>query len=232
MTNLEQAWLSALDATVAKKVDETGYDLAQWRTAGRPTKAKPNGEDLDFWKEDGLGQLHAYSLWLSTTDWTLVDFDGEPAVEMPVSCTFGDVPVRGFIDGIWATPEGQLVIVDYKTGSRTPDSLLQLGLYAASLEQMGYPRPPLGAFYMTRKHEMTKPESLDRYTVHFWEQMFGLFSKAVEEDIFLPNVGQSCRTCGVRDACAAVGGVDAYRYDPLHPAFQPDNATYPQGGNK
>ena len=219
MTNLEQDWLSTLDRTVSAKVEQTGFDLSAWRIAGRPTKDKPHGEDIEFGTESGLAQLHGYSLWLASTDWTLVDFDGEPAVELPVSCHFGDIPVRGFIDGVWATPDGELVVVDYKTGSRTPDSLLQLGLYAASLEQMGYPRPSLGAFYMTRKGEMTKPESLDRYTAHFWEQMFSLFSRAVQEDIFLPNVAQNCRTCGVRDACAAVGGVDAYRYDPLHPAF-------------
>jgi hypothetical protein len=42
----------------------------------------------------------------------------------------------------------------------------------------------------------------------------------------LPNVSGHCRTCGVKDACYANGGVDAYIYDPMHPAYKPTQDTH------
>lgn len=219
--DLPDLWSASLRTTVTQVEAATGVESAAWRTAGRATKAKPKGDDLTFWAEDGLRQLQAYVDWTQQTDWTLASFDGAPAIELAVSCEFGDVKVRGFIDSVWALPTGEMVVVDYKTGSRTPDSLLQLGLYAASLEVMGFPRPSLGSFWMTRDGQMTSPESLDRYTPKFWADMFRMFASAVEGDIFIPNVGMHCRTCGVRDACAAVGGTDAWRYDPMHPSYNP-----------
>lgn len=219
--SIAQTWRKALDDLVASTAARTQTDPNLWRTAGRPSKANPNGYDLDWWMQSGAEQLEKYSAWLESTDWIFMEVDGEPMVEFPVETQFGGIPVKGYVDAVMVNPPGEGVLIDYKTGSRTPESTIQLGLYAASLERMGLPRPTLGAFYMTRKGEMTEPVSLDQFTVHFWDGMFSQFKQAVDSDIFIPNVSGHCRTCGVANACYAAGGTDAYIYDPMHPAYKP-----------
>lgn len=217
--SMQALWLDSFQSHVATTKANSGTDPRGWAKAGRATKDKPDGENLDWWEVEGLRQLEAYASWLDTTDWVFVDFDGIPGIEFPIDVAFGSQRVRGFIDAIMVTPEGQMVVIDHKTGSRTPDSLLQVGLYAAALEVMGYPRPALGCFWMTRKGIHTDPESLERYTPKFWEDMFSMFHRGLQADVFIPNVGSHCNTCSVRDACAAVGGVDAWKFDRMHPAY-------------
>lgn len=218
-------WRKALDDLVARTVARTQTDTSNWAKAGRSTKDRPNGDDLDFWRKSGEQQLESYVKWLNETDWVFADIDGEPMIEFKVQAEFGGVPVKGVIDGCMVTPDGELGCLDWKTGSRTPESSMQLGLYASSLEVMGYPRPSFGAYFMTRKGLLTDRVSLDQYSVHYFNELFGMFRQAVEMEIFIPDVSGHCRTCSVRDACYAVGGTDAYIYDPMHPAYQPKQDT-------
>jgi len=213
---MTDTWHGIFDAEVAKADASLG-----WRTAGRPSKAHPDGEDISWWREKGEEHLATYEAWLAQTDWVIPSFDGEPAIELPVAVEIEGQSIRGFIDAVFVTGDGEMVVLDYKTGSRTPDSLLQLGLYATCLELMGYPRPSKGCFYMTRKATVTTPESLDRFDAAFWGSILTDFRTALEAGIFLPNVGSNCPKCGVRDYCYAVGGVSAYLVDPLHPAYSP-----------
>ena len=219
-THLTALWTQTLNAEVLRVTDATGYQPKVWRSAGRPTKDKPRGEDIEWWEQSGAEQLGTYQAWLDSTDWRFAVYDGVPAIEFPVECAFGDVTVRGFIDAVFVTPDGEVVIVDYKSGSRTPDSFAQLSLYSACLGQMGYPIPTLGSYWMTRKGTMTEPTDLQRMDAQYWTNIVRQFKTAVDADIFLPNVGSHCFSCGVRDACYAAGGIDSYKYDPLHPAYQ------------
>ena len=219
MTDLKALWHSALDDLVERTTQSTGRATIDWRTVGRG-KSKPNGEDLEWWREDGLRQLDGYAKWLDTTDYKFLSYAGEPAIEFPFVVELAGVTVRGFIDAVMVTPDGEVVVIDHKTGSRTPDSVAQLGIYSTALELLGYTRPSLGAFWMTRKGEMTEPESLDRYSIDYFKTVFAQFSKAVGEDIFIPNPGSHCRGCSVRDACYIAGGTSAWKYDPLHPQFR------------
>lgn len=219
--NAELMWSDILDEEVAKSAARTRIDPRNWRTAGRKSKDKPEGENLDWWRADGARQLANYRKWLETTDWRVVTYDGVPAVELPFEVQIAGLTVRGFIDSVWALPSGEVVVVDAKTGSRTPDSMVQMSLYATALEVQGYPRPSLGSYWMTRKGGPTDPESLDRFNLHWWESIVRQFTTAVDNEIFLPNVGSHCISCGVKDSCYTVGGIDAYKFDPLHPNYLP-----------
>ena len=225
MVDLKELWHSYLDAEVARTTEATGQQAEVWRIAGRPSKEKPDGENLDWWRADGLDQLQGYERWLNKTDLRFVSYDGTPAIELPFVIELAGITVRGFIDAVMVNPDGEVIVIDHKTGSRTPDSLLQLGLYATAMEVMGYPRPSLGSFWMTRKGSMTQPESLDRYSIDFYTQSFTLFDTAVANDIFIPNIGSHCRGCSVRTYCYATGGALAYRSDPLHPQYQKQDGT-------
>jgi CRISPR/Cas system-associated exonuclease Cas4 (RecB family) len=98
------------------------------------------------------------------------------------------------------------VIVDLKSGSRTPDSTLQLGVYAlALLEQYGM-HVNLGAYYMSRKGDIAEVKSL----AHYSQQVVGdWFTKArmmIEQQLFIPHVSSFCSACTVRPYCPAQGG--------------------------
>lgn len=209
----DQAWAESL----AEQEQATQVPVSEWRSAGRKTKDKPHGEDLEFWKQAGLEQTVAYVEWLERSGWKIATLGDQPAIEFEVRAEFGGVEVLGFADCMYETPD--LVLVDYKTGSRTPKSWFQLCLYAQAIERMYGVRPVLGAYFMTRKGELSTPEPLDRYDDNFFDRMFHQLDQARQNGPFLPNLGDICHTCDVAYACYARGGAEAYRHDPDHPQF-------------
>ena len=131
------------------------------------------------------------------------------------NCNFGDVPIKAFADLIAVTPAGELAVIDFKTGNYTPDSAMQLGVYACCMEMTFGIRPTKGYFYSARKAEFEEVAGLDRWTIPVFTELFAQFERGLQAEIFLPNVGMSCGTCGVKDYCYAVGGQLAKVYDPI-----------------
>ena len=190
----------------------------RWRRAGRSTKAKPDGENLTWWTEEGVRQLEVYSDWLSKTDLEFVEFNGDPLVEFNVSGNLGEHFVKGFIDSVMTDGEKN-ILVDYKSGSRTPFGLMQLGVYRILLRNLTGVDATHGMFWMTRKGEPTEPADLDRYNNDYVTKIFSQFHSAIESEVFIPNEGNHCWSCDVRSACYVQGGVDAWKFDPDHPAY-------------
>jgi len=219
--DLKAEWEREFTDAVAKETLRTNITPDQWRKGGRPTKDKPNGEDVQWWRENGLTQCEKYGEWMAGLDWTLADINGTPGAETPFEIDLAGVTIKGFIDSTWERIDNELIVVDAKTGSRSPESVLQVGLYATAIEMMTGKRPLYGAFYMTRTGTLTPLEDLRRFDATFWEKVFGQLEHAVSNEIFIPHLGSHCRSCSVKDACFAAGGVDAYRYDPMHPKYLP-----------
>lgn len=220
----EQDWLAAL----AEQEQKATVPVSMWRTAGRPTKAKPNGEDASFWQFEGLSAALEYEKWLISRledGWRIASFADQPMIEFAVSGQFGGVEVRGYVDAVMRTPAGDLIVIDYKTGSRHPAGVHQLALYAQMIWDLGLERPMIGAFYMTRQHALGPIEMLTSWDRSFWEGQFSKLAQAKEAGIYLPNVSDHCRGCGVNRYCYAYGGVDAALFDPDHPDFKPDSNT-------
>lgn len=211
------AWREALEEQRSK----TTVPDSQWRTAGRATKVKPRGEDLDFWQYEGLSASLEYAKWLERTGWPIAELNGQPLVEFGVSGEFGGVLVKGYVDVVFNP--GDLIVVDYKTGSRTPAGVQQLALYSVMLQDLGLPAPKLGAFYSTRKHELGPVESLEWWDRPWWEKQFARLAAAKEHEIYLANISDSCRGCGVNRFCYAAGGFEAHLYDPDHPEYSFNN---------
>jgi len=124
-----------------------------WRKAGRTTKANPDGEDESWWLEEGRRMLDSWVQFrtgqLGWSIWTTPD--GKPAIEISMTPHMGDVPVQMGIDRVMVTPDGELVIVDLKTGKYTPSSDLQLALYAVGMEKTFGIRPKYGTYWMARQ---------------------------------------------------------------------------------
>lgn len=201
---------------VNEQVEKTGIPVTQWRAGGRRSKAWPNKEDAGWWLEHGPPMVRQYTEWwqqMLAAGWQLWQAPGGlPGVELTLMANFGPIPVKMGLDRVVVSPAGQLAVIDLKTGSREPDSNLQLGFYACGMEVTMDQRPSYGAYYMARTAKLTDIVELDTYTVSELTRELGQFNKAVENNIFLPRRGSHCISCGVRRACPAVGGEEAHLY--------------------
>jgi len=215
--SLSDEWDKALDEQVARLVEETGVPTEEWRAGGRATKDKPNKEDGVWWRHDGYHQLIAYIGWImqAYADGVVIYADqAGPWIERGVNVTIGNVPVKMFLDLVVVLPGGELMVIDHKSGSRLPLPG-QLRLYAYGMAAAGHPRPSLGAYYMTRKAELSAPWSLPDTYDPVLDDLFSNVDASIRAEIFPPHLGSHCGACGVAKFCAAYGGAEAPNYDPI-----------------
>lgn len=209
------------------EIAETGeLDTSLWRAGGRVSKTWPNKENYAWWKAHGPTQVTNWISWREVNPNLIVWVapDGEPAIELAITCMIGDVPVRMVIDRVFVNEAtGELVIVDLKTGSRTPDSDLQLGFYKVGILKHFGVEVTRGAYWMSRKGELTEPVDLSRYSEHLIGSMLSQFNRAVDSQIFIPHLTNLCNSCSVNRGCYAYGGAQAAKYDPIHPEYREDN---------
>lgn len=193
----------------------------QIQATGRPSKAYPNGEDEQWWLDHGPGMVENYLKWRDASGWRIWEApNGEPAIELALLAGVGiDLPIKMFIDRIFVASKSgeatsnQLVIVDLKSGARSPISDLQLGVYRVGVLEVFGIRIDWGAYFDARKGEMSPPVNLKRYTPALIGHWFRQQWDAHKAKIFIPNLSNWCRSCSVRDYCTAYGGSNAH-FDP------------------
>lgn len=206
---LGQVWAENFGREV-DTVREDEPDESKWKTAGRPSADKPQGETLDWWRVEGERMVQAYADWWEADPpwrvWTLPD--GEPALEVPVERTIGRTPVKGFVDQVLEHDDGTLLVVDKKTGSREPQFPLQLATYAVELRETFGLAYWWGSYFMARSASLTKPKPLSPYTPELLATMYDRMDQAERLGLYLPNLGSHCNNCLVRDYCVPAGGVE------------------------
>lgn len=212
---LEATWRSAFDTAVADELMKSQVAAEHWRAGGRATKANPNKEDGTWWATAGFDMFKSFTeWWQANNNWYIWQTpQGDPGVELGLFSDFNGVPVRAYADLVCYDQDGVLSVVDFKTGTYMPDSAMQLGLYATLIEHLFGVRPQHGYYYNARKAIMEPVTGLDRWTKPVFDELFGQFQVAVQHEIFLPNVGMLCGSCGVKDFCYAYSG--AVGIDPL-----------------
>jgi len=209
-------WEESFQEQIAEVQEKSGTNPVDWRKGGRATKANPDKEDGNWWSENGKKMFFDFiNAWQESGLEIWQTPEGLPGVEIGFNNMFGEVPIKAFADLIAVTPTGELVVVDFKTGNYTPDSSMQLGVYACCMEMTFGVRPSKGYFYSARKAQFEEVGGLDRWSVPVMTEMFTQFQRGLDAEIFLPNIGMSCGTCGVKEYCYAVGGQLAQIYDPL-----------------
>lgn len=208
-------WQEAFQSQIAEVQEKSGTNPVDWRKGGRATKANPDKEDGNWWNENGKTMFFDFiNAWQGSGMEIWRTPAGNPGVEIGFNNMFGEVPIKAFADLI-AIEGDKIVVVDFKTGNYTPDSSMQLGVYACCMEMTFGIRPTKGYFYSARKAQFEEVTGLDRWTIPVMTEMFTQFSRGIDAEIFLPNIGMSCGTCGVKEYCYAVGGQLAQIYDPL-----------------
>ena len=194
-----------------EEMTEKHPDTTKWRTAGRATKEKPNGEDLDWWHEAGQEMVTNYIRWrINTNDtWAIATVEGRPAVEVEIKAPLGQTPLRHYVDRLLRDRNtNALCVMDLKSGSRMPSTPLQLATYSVLLEQMLGEPVLWGAFYDARRGYLTEPMDLSRFTPANLGVLYDTLDEAATRGLYLPKLDTHCVKCGVREFCVWQGGVE------------------------
>lgn len=186
---------------------ETHPDLSEWGIAGRYKKTP---EDVKWWRDRGPGMVQNWVDWKARAGWRVWSTpDGELASELDVVCDIDGQPdpLKMYIDLVMVEPTTKsLVIVDLKTGARTPDSDLQLGVYRLGILKKYGIDIQFGAYWMARKGEMGEVFNLTRFTPRLLQLWFTRYKQATDMGIFIPHPTAMCRACAMRKYCTAYGG--------------------------
>lgn len=116
--------------------------------------------------------------------------------------------MRGYVDRLMCDLEAENtnIVIDLKSGSRTPETPIQLATYSVQLEPLINAPCTWGAFYDARKGVMHDPIPLEEWTEEKLGYIYGTLDRAIEAGIFLPNITNMCKGCGVRKFCVYQGG--------------------------
>jgi hypothetical protein len=177
-------------------------DVWKWLTGTPKTKGD---KDAATRRQRGAEQVASYIGYVQTDPFEIWQSPDGPAIELEFRIELGGVEVLGYIDQVLEAPDESLRVRDLKTGTRLPDSALQLGVYAEAVEQKYGIRPEFGDYWMAKNVAPTKAYDLSQYTAERLGRWFARLDRAINAGIYIPNPGESCRTCGVAQYCDAVG---------------------------
>lgn len=184
-------------------------DGQEWRAGGRRSKQWPNGEDATWWRTEGPPQVARYADWRlghsALHIWTVPE-TGDLAIELPFSTDLGNGNLtHGYIDRIFINEASlELIVVDLKSGQRTPSDPTQLALYATAVEIEHGIRPRYGAYYMTREGALKGEADLSRFDRNMLGMWLTMARTGIENELFLPHIDSMCNTCSVRNYCYAM----------------------------
>lgn len=195
---------SALFRKEIVDAQEIEPDTSKWGMGGR-ANAK---EDETWWRREAPVMVSRWQDWMyggshSLEIWELPN--GEPAIEVQIMTTFGDVPVKMAIDRVMQdVSTGELIVVDIKAGSREPQGY-QLPLYGEAVYRAFGVPVTWGAYWMARKGTLTLPKDL-RPMIRDLDNRFAKARLMVDNEIYLAVPGMFCNSCSVREFCSAQGG--------------------------
>ncbi len=146
----------------------------------------------------------------------LEDPDGVEAVgvEVGLEATVGSVTLRGIIDRLDIRPDGELVVVDYKTG-RAPTERFEQGSlkgvhFYAALCQAVLGRRPAEVRLLHLREPVTITAVPTEQSVRGHEKRAAAVWAAIERACatgdFRPRPSTLCTFCAFKDLCPAFGG--------------------------
>jgi len=135
-------------------------------------------------------------------------------IELTLEARLGDVRLRGILDRLDLTPEGELVVVDYKTGRAPSDAYVQSKLtgvqtYALLCQEVLGRRPVEVRLLHLKEPTMITTVPTEQglrgqrtKTLAVWSAI----ERACHDEDFRPRTGPLCRFCRFQDFCPAYGG--------------------------
>jgi DNA helicase-2/ATP-dependent DNA helicase PcrA len=146
--------------------------------------------------------LDTYLAWQAANRNTIV------AAEKKFQFPLNGRKVKGYIDRIEQTPEGEYVVVDFKTGSK-PSSLtknsvlndIQLNLYCLAVKEMFGKLPQRASFYYIKENKMLDYFPTEETVGAFTEIAKSIISSVCAERFDPTPAYQTCRFCDYADLC-------------------------------
>ena len=196
------------DLAAAERTPERLFDLfrEEW-TALRAT-AEYSGlfDDLGAERQWGIDSLRVVANYTGLEDPATV---APIERELMLTEDLGEIVVRGILDRMDERPDGELVIIDYKTGKAPPEryaipAFFALKIYAL-LVQRQTGRTPAELRLMYLGNSTVYSIEIDRNTLEGIErQLLALTATiraAVESDNFPPKPSALCRWCAFQELC-------------------------------
>lgn len=211
---VDVAWRIAFENEIGK-AEAVEPDRSKWRmsTGKNPPRSQ---EEWDHW---GPIFIQRYVDWRKRAPWKIwTTPDSWRAIELDVSGKLPgcDLEIKAFLDRVFHDPiTDSLWIVDAKSGSKDA-TIEQLGTYAALLEVKYGVRADKGLTFNVRKGTPSSVKDLSKWTPEYAGEIYSETAQDVLAGIFpaKPESFRCAKMCGVRHACAAVGGAQAGMYDP------------------
>lgn len=206
-------------------------NLAAWQRTYYDRAKSP--EEMYYATFDKAQEFH--EKWVSWRDNDQYEILG---VELAINLAFPydavqfehekDITFIGYVDRLVLDREtGKLGVVDIKTGKSTPPTDMQLGWYRVGIsnekDEDGhyYAVPSWGAYWKADTGELTDIVDLSRWSSDIVQTYGQKFTEAIDNEIYLPNLGSGCARCPVQRACYAYSGPTEWskRYDPIDPRY-------------
>ena len=166
------------------------------------------GDDADAFRSDA-GQLVANYFLLEDPD------EITPVgIELLLEARLGDVLLRGILDRLDRTPDGELVVIDYKTGKAPPPAYQQsrltgVQLYALLCQEVLGQRPvQVKLLHLKEPTVITAEPSAQGLQGQRTktEAVWTAIEQASRDEDFHPKTGPLCRFCRFQEFCPAFGG--------------------------
>lgn len=198
-------------AVFQREVDKQERLGVEIKASGKITKSicksgSPTKKDRAWCEKYGPEYIASWIAWRRSKNFKIAFLPDGLGIEYKINSSLGGVPFVGYIDRVFETPDGELLVVDLKTGMVSPD--VQLKTYAALLRLQGVD-VSRASFWKAVEGEETPwvntPASGDAGVA-------ALVSRAahgIEAGVFVPNVSHYCGSCSVADYCVAQGGKHA-----------------------
>lgn len=198
------------------------FDPADYYRSGRASKDWPDKETPEWWSIKGPQFVKQWVMWRDNSGLEIWEYPDEesgelkPAIELEV-WAYGpeDLRIRSVIDRVYVDPEGNLRIVDLKTGSHTDAWPRQMAYNALGVTHTfgDVTNPPRWAgFWKARSGGVPEWFDLSVFTEDWlWEQAWKA-RQIRDQQLFIAAPNNLCKSaCGVAQWCVAMGGTPFFR---------------------
>lgn len=187
--DVEIIWNEAWHNQVREDEEKNG-DMNTWEFAKR--------EDMSWWYGEGLWMLDRW-VTFRNNGWNIYEDYIEKQYEIPLV----DTVVKMAIDRVMTDYDGNIVLLDIKTGASSQRHPLQLATYAWALRKNGVEVDKAG-FWDARTGQVST-WNLEHLATEEVEEIYSEFDRARKAEIYLPNLS-NCGRCGVLSYCKFMNG--------------------------
>jgi CRISPR/Cas system-associated exonuclease Cas4 (RecB family) len=174
-----------------KEDEELHGDMNSWQYIKR--------EDMSWWYGEGLWMLDRW-IEFRSNGWGIYKDYIEKQYEVPLV----DTVVKMAIDRVMTDYDGNIVLLDIKTGASSQKHPLQLATYAWALRKMEGLEVDKAGFWDARTGHVTT-WNLEHLATEQVETIYSEFDRARKAEIYLPNLS-NCGRCGVLSYCKFMNG--------------------------